>query len=82
MVGIRALPASGDVFVDARDQGRAMRFSWHREGELAVVSIWRGDTCVASFQLDRDDVPRLVETLVRGLAEQPAGARHWVQHTG
>ncbi len=75
MAEIHALPASGDVFLDARDEGRAMRLSWHHDGALAVLSIWRTGTCVASFQLDRDDVPAFVESLVRSLADhQPQWA--------
>jgi hypothetical protein len=55
--------------LDARDKGWAMRLSWHDDGGLAVLSLWRAGTCVASFQLGRDDIPALVETLVRGPAE-------------
>ena len=73
MSNLHALPASGDVFLDARDEGRAMRLSWHSEGGgLAVLSIWRADTCVATFQLSREDIPDLIDTLVRGLAEDQA----------
>ncbi|MFL6107180.1 MAG: hypothetical protein ACJ72D_11560 [Marmoricola sp.] len=73
MASIHALPADGDVFLDARDQGRAMRLSWHSEsGGLAVLSIWRAGTCVATFQLAREDIPGLIDTLVRGLAEDRA----------
>ncbi|MCW2753199.1 MAG: hypothetical protein JWQ32_610 [Marmoricola sp.] len=70
MAEIHALPASGDVFGDARDQGRAMRLSWHGGGQLAVLSIWRAGTCVASFQLARNDVPGFVESLVRTLSDE------------
>lgn len=66
-----ALPVRGEVFLDARDDGRAMRLSWHHEGEVAVLSFWHQDTCVATFQCVRGDVPRLVESLVAGLAEGP-----------
>ncbi len=66
---ITALPVRGEVFLDARDEGRAMRLSWHHEGELVVCSIWREHSCVATFRLDTDDVPRLIESLVTGLAE-------------
>ena len=62
---IHALPASGEVFLDARDQGRAMRLSWHHDGDLAVLSIWRAGACVATFQLSRDDIPALVEALTQ-----------------
>jgi len=73
MASIHALPASGDVFLDARDDGRAMRLSWHGDGELAVLSIWRASTCVASFQLARTEIPALIQTLARGLVDaQPA----------
>lgn len=73
MTNIHALPASGDVFLDARDEGRAMRVSWHDEGGVAVLSLWRAGTCVASFQLARDEIPALVESLARGLADNA----HW-----
>jgi hypothetical protein len=69
MTRIMALPARGEVFLDARDEGRAMRMSWHHEGELVVFSVWREHTCVATFQLGKDDVPRLIESLVSGLIE-------------
>lgn len=72
MASIRALPASGAVLLDARDEGRAMRVSWHHDRGLAVLSIWRAGTCVASFQLDSEDVPALVDSLVRGLAGAPS----------
>lgn len=68
-----ALPVRGDVYLDARDEGRVLRLSWHHEGELVVVSIWRAHTCVATFRLGKDDVPRLVESLVGGLAEGNPG---------
>jgi hypothetical protein len=63
------------VFVDARDAGRAMRLSWHHEGELVVLSLWREHTCVGTFRLTKDDVPALVDCLVGGLAEGYRG-RH------
>lgn len=68
MADIVALPVRGDVFLDVRDEGRALRLSWHPEDELVVFSIWREHACVATFQLGKDDVPRLVESLVSGLA--------------
>jgi hypothetical protein len=73
MTRIVALPVRGEVFLDARDEGRALRLSWHHEDELAVLSIWRGHTCVATFRLGKDDVPRLVESLVGGLADGYSG---------
>ncbi len=63
------LPASGDVFLDARGSERGMRVSWHTELGLVVVSLWREDTCVGTLQLPRDQVPRLITALAEGLAE-------------
>ena len=75
MAGIVRLPVRGEVFLDARDEGRALRLSWHHEAELVVLSLWRDDTCVATFQLGKDDVPAFVDSLARGLAEGYQG-RH------
>jgi len=77
MAGIVALPVRGDVFLDARDQGRALRLSWHHGADLVVLSLWRDDTCVGTFQLGKDDVPAMIDALVQGLAEGYQG-RHAV----
>jgi hypothetical protein len=69
MTRILALPVEGEVFLDTRDEGRWMRLSWHHEDELVVFSIWRAHTCVATFRLGSDDVPKLIESLVNGLAK-------------
>jgi hypothetical protein len=75
MAGITALPVRGEVFLDPRDEGRAMRVSWHHEDALVVFSLWRESTCVGTFQLGKDDVPALLEALVSGLAQGYVG-RH------
>jgi hypothetical protein len=77
-----ALPVRGDVFADARDQGRALRLSWHHEGELVVLSLWRDDSCVATFQMDKDDVPAMIDALVQGLAEGYHGRHAVTGHAG
>jgi hypothetical protein len=66
---IVALPAHGDVLLDVRGDGRAMRASWHQEGRLLNLSLWRAGTCVGTLQLAREDVPALVAALVTGLAD-------------
>jgi hypothetical protein len=45
-----------------------MRVSWHPDQGLVVMSIWRGNTCVGTVQVDSAEVPHLVDVLVRGLA--------------
>jgi hypothetical protein len=64
-----ALPVRGEVLLDARDAGRALRVSWHHEDELVVLSLWRGHNCTGTFQLAADDVTAFVQALTDGLAE-------------
>jgi hypothetical protein len=76
MADITPLPVNGTVFLDHRDAGRALRLSWHDELGIVVFSIWRDDTCVATAQVERADVPRLIGSLVDGLAQvSPAAER-------
>ena len=72
MAEVSPLPIRGEVVVDARGGARALRVSWHPEHGLVVLSIWRGDTCAATVQVDSTEVPHLVDVLVRGLAAGPA----------
>ena len=65
---VAALPVSGEILRDARGGDRWMRVTWHDEADLVVLSLWRGDACVATFRLAPDQVPYLVNDLVAGLA--------------
>ena len=71
MTQVAPLPAAGEVFLDARGSGRALRVSWHRlgpgRGDLVVLSLWRGGTCTGTFRLPVEDVPDLVAALQEGL---------------
>lgn len=71
------MPARGEAFSDARGDARALRASWHGEAGVLVLSLWRGNRCVATHQLPTSDVPRLVQVLVEGLASAvtPASER-------
>ena len=71
MAEVSPLPIRGEVVVDARGGERALRVSWHPEHGLVVLSIWRGNTCVGTVQVDSAEVPHLVDVLVRGLAAMP-----------
>ena len=75
MADVSPLPIRGEVVVDARGGARALRVSWHPEHGLVVLSIWRGDTCAATVQVDSAEVPHLVDVLVRGLAASAAPPR-------
>jgi hypothetical protein len=64
---VKPLPATGEVFLDARGSGRALRVSWHAEADVIVLSLWHGDTCTGSFRLPAADVPDLIDALRDGL---------------
>lgn len=70
-----AVPMTGETvgaFLDTRGDGRALRVTWHHEaaphGPVVLLSLWREETCVASFRLPIDDVPDLIDALRSGLA--------------
>lgn len=62
---------AGEVFLDARGNGRAMRLTWHQESELVVLSLWRDGLCASTFRLAKDDVEEFVDALVDGLRDAP-----------
>jgi len=64
---VRPLPATGEVFLDARGADRALRVSWHAEADVIVLSLWQGGTCTGSFRLPAADVPDLIDALRNGL---------------
>ena len=66
---------TGQVFLDARGDGRAIRLTWHHEADLVVLSLWRDNLCAASFRLSVDEVPELIEMLRAGLDRAYDGAR-------
>jgi hypothetical protein len=67
MATARPLPATGEIFLDARGGDRALRVSWHHESELVVLSLWRDNVCSGSFRLAVDEVPDLITLLREGL---------------
>jgi hypothetical protein len=76
---VTPLPAAGEVFLDTRGSGCALRVSWHHlgpdEGDLVVLSLWSGGTCTGTFRLAAQDVPDLVHALRGGLARSFDGRR-------
>ncbi|HEU4513118.1 MAG TPA: hypothetical protein VFR87_08430 [Nocardioidaceae bacterium] len=69
------LPTTGEVFLDARGDRRALRVSWHREAGVVVLSLWREGVCAGTFRLTVDEVPALIELLRAGLDEAYDEAR-------
>ena len=68
MLPVAPLPAAGEVFLDSRGSGRALRVSWHAEADVVVLSLWSGGTCTGSFRLPVEDVPDMIDALRDGLA--------------
>jgi len=75
MVTARPLPATGEIFLDARGDDRALRISWHYDTDLVVLSLWRENVCTGSFRLTIDEVPELIAMLRAGLDSAYAVAR-------
>lgn len=84
MLPVAPLPSTGEVFLDTRGSGRALRVSFHHVGpdlegdggDLVVLSLWNGGTCTGTFRLALQDVPDLVDALRDGLA------RSYDRHVG
>jgi len=72
---VTALPARGEMFLDARGTERALRVSWHPEVGLVVLSLWRENRCVGTFRLEAGEVPGLINALVTGLAAAASDGR-------
>jgi hypothetical protein len=62
----------GEVFLDARGNGRALRLTWHHEADVVVLSLWRDGMCAGTFRLAKADVDDFVDALVEGLRDVPA----------
>lgn len=69
------VPATGEVFLDARGGSRALRISWHTEAGVVVLSLWREGTCAGTFRLSIEQVPDLIDILRAGLAQAYDDAR-------
>ena len=74
--GISPIPATGEVFLDARGDGRALRVTWHREAGVVVLSLWRDRVCAGTFRMPIEEVPALINVLRDGLEESYEQARH------
>lgn len=70
MTEVAPFPDRGGVLFDVRDDGRFLRYRWHPERAVGVVSLWRGDRCSGTFQIARDDLPKLIQSLVGSLGAE------------
>jgi hypothetical protein len=74
-MSVSPLPRRGGVHQDARNEGRALRVSAHPESGSLVLSIWRGDQCVATHHIAADDVPELIKMLATSLVDSTPTAQ-------
>jgi hypothetical protein len=52
------------------DGGRSeLRATWHNEAGYVVISLWRGNTCVATSHLTPKEAGRLATFITGGLAD-------------
>ena len=67
MSTVSPVPDGVEYFLDTRGGARALRVSWHHEADVVVLSMWRGEQCVATFRLAIEEVPELIDALRQGL---------------
>lgn len=72
---VSPVPASLEVFLDARGDERALRATWHAEAGVVVFSLWRYGFCAGTFRLDVADAPAMIAMLRQGLEGAYDGAR-------
>ena len=61
------------MFLDER--GTGLRVTWHPERDLVVLSVWQDDSCVGTFRMSVQDIPRLSGLLAAALGD-------WADQTG
>lgn len=47
----------------------ALRATWHNNAGYVVISLWRGNTCVATSHLTPEEAGRLATFIIGGLAD-------------
>lgn len=72
---VSPLPRRGGVHFDTRNDGRALRVSAHPESASVVLSIWRGDECVATHYVAAAELPELIKMLATTLVEATPAQR-------
>jgi hypothetical protein len=73
VTNVQGLPTRRDVFIDQR--GAGLRVTWHPERDLVVLSVWHDQSCVGTFRMPIQDVPRLSGLLAATLGD-------WVTRVG
>ncbi len=65
---VHRLPEQRREFIADGDRS-ALRATWHRESGFVVLSLWRGETCVATSHMTPQEAGRLATFITSGLAD-------------
>jgi len=65
---VHRLPEQRREFITDGDRS-ALRATWHEDSGFVVLSLWRGDTCVATSHLTPKEAGRLASFITGGLAD-------------
>jgi len=68
MAEVHPLPEQRREFITDGDRS-ALRATWHNDAGYVVISLWHGDTCVATSHLTPIEAGRLATFVTGGLAD-------------
>ena len=68
MAEVHRLPEHRREFITDGNRS-ALRATWHNDSGYVVISLWRGDTCVATSHLTPREAGRLATFITGGLAD-------------
>lgn len=68
MAEVHPFPNHRREFITDGDRSE-LRATWHNESGYVVISLWRGQTCVATSHLTPAEAARLSGFITSGLAE-------------
>jgi hypothetical protein len=66
-VQIAFMPRKGGWHVDPKRPGHYLRVSGHPEAGIVVVSVWRGERCIATHEIPTSDVPDVIGLMAKAL---------------
>lgn len=68
MAELHRFPEQRREFLTDGDRS-ALRATWHNDSGYVVISLWRGDTCVATSHMTPSKAARLAGFITAGLGE-------------
>jgi hypothetical protein len=68
MAEVHQFPAQRREFITDGERSE-LRGTWHNESGYVVISLWRGETCVATSHLTPREAARLSGFITSGLAD-------------